>query len=251
MSRKKCIFKKDKFDFEEDVSSSRCFQLSSGVQLKEIPSNGEEYLLKVIKERAQYDSLLECDYEKLHQKLSKKGAPNFVEIVKAPAPVTLKPTIEWQNIQVADFSNVRMYINKMQARDLLPTAIKDVEKTKFRVKDWEVLFDNEEPTMTHVVGVSQAIIDDGLVKLTSRMDSVPPGHTIDRRTGQWIYTLLAVTRYPHVDDTTDKLRSLARKCLEIRSRINAEDENAKEAATPLNLFICLIGRYFEQKDLAD
>ncbi|CAB3240934.1 unnamed protein product [Arctia plantaginis] len=254
MAQKKCLFKKENSDYEEeDFFTSKCFQVRPHVQFKEVPTNGEEYLLKVIREREKYASVLQCDYidyKKLSKKVSKKGKSYFEEIANPAAPETIKPTAEWQNIQVADFSDIRKYIQQMQVKDLVPPTIKDICDRKRRVECWKSLF-NEEPTMTHVVGISQFMIDAGLDILTEQLGLVEAGQTVDRKTGQWIYTLLAVTRYPHLYDTTTKLRDLARKCLEIRSRINPEDENAKELAAPMNLFICLVARYFGQKDLAD
>lgn len=252
MASRKCVYKKNSLDYdEEEFFTSRCFEISSDVQLKEIPSNGEEYLLKVIEERSKYAPVLQCDYKKLRKKLTRNEEPYLKEAASPASPNPLKPTIEWQNIQIADFSDVRMYIQQMLVKKLLPTAIKDIELSKHRVKEWEPLFDNEEPTMSHVVGVSQSILDDGLDILIERLGSIKPDHTIDRRTGQWIYTILAVTRYPHLQDTSTKLRALARKCLKIRSQIHPETDNAQELAAPMNLFICLVARYFGQKDLAD
>lgn len=36
-----------------------------------------------------------------------------------------------------------------------------------------------------------------------------------------------------------------------RSHINIDHENAVELATPLNIFICIIAKYFGQHDLGD
>lgn len=85
----------------------------------------------------------------------------------------------------------------MVVKDLLPTAIKDIELSKDRVKDWEPLFDGEEPTMTHVVGVSQAILDEGLDILIERLETVKPGQTIDRKTGQLV--TIIVIELSHVE----------------------------------------------------
>lgn len=78
MAQKKCVFKKDNSDYEEeDFFTSKCFQVSPDVQFKEVPTNGEEYLLKVIKERENYATVLQCDYID-YKKLSKTVSNNRI-----------------------------------------------------------------------------------------------------------------------------------------------------------------------------
>ncbi|CAH2050628.1 unnamed protein product, partial [Iphiclides podalirius] len=100
-------------------------------------------------------------------------------------------------------------------------------------------------------GLRHTLYDRALEILTDIINEVKPGQTIDRKTGQWIYAFLACTRQPLLSDTTSILRNLARKCAEIRSHLNPEEEKSREAAAPLNVFICLVSRYFRQYDLAD
>lgn len=81
MAARKCVFKKADLDYdEEDFFTSRCFQVSPDVQLKDVPSNGEEYLLKVINERSKYAQVLQCDYKKLHKKLVNTKSAHYEEV---------------------------------------------------------------------------------------------------------------------------------------------------------------------------
>jgi len=66
--------------------------------------------------------------------------------------------------------------------------------------------------------------------------------------GPWIYSLLAVLQKPLTPDTCSTLRDLARLCAQLRSQL---DSASHPHLTPLNLFISLIARYFDQKDMAD
>lgn len=90
--------------------------------------------------------------------------------------------MEWQNLQVADFSDVRTYLQKLHVKDVVPPTIKDITDRKDREECWKSLF-NEEPTMTHVAGISQFMIDIGLDVLTEQLSLVKPGQTVDRKTG--------------------------------------------------------------------
>ncbi|XP_014883505.1 gem-associated protein 2 isoform X2 [Poecilia latipinna] len=66
--------------------------------------------------------------------------------------------------------------------------------------------------------------------------------------GRWLYALLACLEKPLLPEAHSSIRQLARRCAQLRSTMNSqEDENLPA----LNLLICLVARYFEQVDLAD
>lgn len=66
MSKNKLVCKLKDDDEDSDPLLSPCFQISPGVELKEVPTNGEEYLLQVKKEREKYSFVSKCnkDYSK-------------------------------------------------------------------------------------------------------------------------------------------------------------------------------------------
>jgi len=66
--------------------------------------------------------------------------------------------------------------------------------------------------------------------------------------GPWIYALLALLQKPLSPDTCSTLRDLARICSQLRSGL---DSASHPHLTPLNLFISIVARYFDQRDLAD
>ncbi|XP_045772737.1 gem-associated protein 2-like [Maniola jurtina] len=250
MSTNKCVYKSKGDDEDSDSLMAQCFPISSDVELKEFPTNGEEYLLKVIKEREKYAVVSKCNKD--YSKFARNQSQFVKELPHAKAPDNLKPTIEWQNIQVADFSDVRMDISRLlNKKSTWPKNMKKINIDNNTVVGWENYFKNNDPTLSYVIGVPQAHLDKGLEILIEMLDKVTPGETIDHIIGQWIYAFLACTRQPLVSDTISILRDLARKCAEIRSHLSPEDENSKVAAAPLNLFICLVSRYFGQYDLAD
>ncbi|CAH0405266.1 unnamed protein product [Chilo suppressalis] len=249
MSEDRCLYKCTD-DKEEDFLNSPCFKIGSGVQLKDVPTTGEEYLLKVMKERQNYSTITKCNKD--YSKYLKNQSCFVVELPHAKAPERLIPTIEWQNIQVADFSDVRMYISRLLAnKSLWPNNIEKVKIEENTVRGWKTFFLQREPTLTCVLGLPHILLDRGLEVLTEILAQVSHGDSIDHRTGQWIYAFLACTRQPLLSDTISILRNLARKCAEIRSHIKPDGENATFLAAPLNIFICIIARYFRQYDLAD
>ncbi|XP_068626611.1 gem-associated protein 2 [Battus philenor] len=251
MSKKKVVLKAKVLNNDDtDILMSPCFQITSNVELKDIPTTGEEYLLKVIKERENYSQVTKCD-----QDISKfaKNQSRFVkELPRAHVADNLKPTIEWQNIQVADFSDIRMYISRLLSKkSQWSGSVKTIQIEQDNLKGWKRFFEKNEPTLSCVLGLPHTLLDRALEILTDIIGDVQPGNTIDHKTGQWIYAFLACTRQPLLSDTTSILRNLARKCAEIRSHLNPDEEHSKEAVAPLNIFICLVSRYFRQFDLAD
>lgn len=98
-----------------------------------------------------------------------------------------KPTIEWQNIQIADFSELHMYVIRMaaQKKELLPSILQDMYNGFMHDGGilWENVFNSTEPTLSHVVGLTQCHVESGLVTILSLLQKVKPGESIDRRTG--------------------------------------------------------------------
>ncbi|XP_013197178.2 gem-associated protein 2 [Amyelois transitella] len=252
MPQNKCVFKNRCHDeeAESDVLMSPCFQISPDVELKDVPTSGEEYLLKVMQERQKCTTITKCNKD--YSKFAKNQSCFVKEEPHAQAPERLKPTIEWQNIQVADFSEVRMYVSRIQKkRSVWPNDVKSIVFEHNNPKGWKNFFDKNEPTLSCVLGLQYTLIDDGLENLIQIIKGTKPGHSIGYKIGQWIYAFLACIKQPLLSETISILRSLARRCAEIRSNLNQEDENVISDVAPLNIFICLVSRYFRQYDLAD
>ena len=66
--------------------------------------------------------------------------------------------------------------------------------------------------------------------------------------GRWLYALLVKLEKPLIPEMCSLLRNLARTCIKLRSQLPSPDN---PSLLQLNLFICLVGRYFDQTDLAD
>ncbi|KAM4898790.1 gem-associated protein 2 isoform 3-T3 [Sylvia borin] len=66
--------------------------------------------------------------------------------------------------------------------------------------------------------------------------------------GRWLYALLACLEKPLLPEAHSLIRQLARRCSQVRA---LEESKNEEQISALNLIICLVSRYFDQRDLAD
>ena len=70
--------------------------------------------------------------------------------------------------------------------------------------------------------------------------------------GPWLYSLLVRLKKPLTQDISSVLRDLVLFCSRQRRRIAASEmEDKDENIAALNLFICLVAKYFGQGDLED
>ncbi|XP_017883376.1 gem-associated protein 2 isoform X2 [Ceratina calcarata] len=172
------------------------------------------------------------------------------------APPWLGPTLEWQLYQVSDFSNVRMYIS--QLKNEIHTLKRKWRPPKIDLPDiddengWIQLCSSDEkgndkisPTLNTIFCLNQPMVERTLEFLVEHLESsTEMGHKL----GQWIYALLAVVELPLTPETCSCLRSLARTCSVMRAKSKTLQVHEIGA---INLFICLVARYFRQLDLAD
>jgi len=100
------------------------------------------------------------------------------------------------------------------------------------------------PLMSVVMYLTQPMVEKVLLHHLNFINA--RGYHVQQ--GPWIYALLALLQKPLTPDTCSTLRDLARLCAQLRSQL---DSATHPHLTPLNLFISLIARYFDQKDMAD
>ncbi|XP_061709298.1 gem-associated protein 2 isoform X2 [Cydia pomonella] len=235
----------DKKKIDHDELITKCFEIGSDVEMKEIPLTGEEYLLKVMTERANVAAVTVCDKD--ITQYAKNQSLFFKEPPGAKiAPDKLKTTIEWQKIQIADFAQVRtsmaMIKTNLLEKGIGKKRVKPIVIQDQSLEGWKVFFVDHDSTITCMLGFSPEQLHTGLEMLTEILKEVPPGDTIDHKIGQWIYAFLACSRHPLLSETVSLLRDLARTCAEIRSNIDQEEEDAYMKAAPMNLFICIVAR---------
>lgn len=203
-------------------------------------------------------------------------------------PVGAAPTLEWQMQAVNEFSKLRMKVTTVRAK-LEKLALSDDEDyTKFPATADSMWWRNyclgsrknanvplRTPSTTSSDSSAQ---ENGDVHQSAKADvpQVDEAHKpfvrdicmlsqeqmhkllkylnqwigtlgFSDQIGVWIYSLLACIDKPLVSDIVSTLRTLSRTCSEARSKISPEDALFKA----LNLIICIVGRYYEQLDIAD
>jgi len=215
------------------------------------PSSGEEYIKRVVIEARQYADVVVADLDPS----SMKPTRAYVEILAGcvQAPASLKPTIEWQQYQVRDFSDVRLYVKRLKdeiqigKRKWRPpdSHLPDIDDQKAWINFCLGGEKRIEPTLNTLFCFSQSNVEQVLEYLIQYVETEK---RIEEKIGQWIYALFVILEQPLQPDTCSCLRSLARACSVIRA--DSRELDTQELGA-LNLFICLVARYFHQLDLAD
>uniref|UniRef100_A0AAR5QHK4 Gem-associated protein 2 n=1 Tax=Dendroctonus ponderosae TaxID=77166 RepID=A0AAR5QHK4_DENPD len=203
-----------------------------------IPQTGEEYLHHVIYERTNKCRkwvTAEGDFTKY-----KKNQTVHVTI-ETESPKALEkfcPSKSWQDNALQDYIQLRTFLSNTQQPNPTDQSIckksfwKSIEKTR--------------PSFSEITQYSQAAKILMLAEITKYLENV---RIVSETVGVWIYAILALLEKPLSPDCCYKLRQFAKKCIELRAALKEEDEVS--LANPLNLFICVIARFFNQLDLAD
>ncbi|KAL7305979.1 hypothetical protein TKK_0001449 [Trichogramma kaykai] len=222
------------------------------LDLSSLPATGEEYIKRVIYEARNCDDVA---YAKIDDSRFKKPTLNvkpLPECIKAPD--CMGPTQEWQNHQISEFSQIRMEIaqfrdeikNKKKRRLLCKVKLPDISDQEGWIKVCTTTNENYiEPLLSIILSINQPSIEQVLEYLVNYLEKQ---ELIQAELGRWLYALLSALELPLNPDMCSCLRSLARYCASMRAKLESTKIND---VVSLNLFICLVARYFRQLDLAD
>lgn len=108
---------------------------------------------------------------------------------------------------------------------------------------------NEIPIFSEITKYSQSAKIRMLQIISKHLDSMQLGESLGDNMGTWIYAILTLLEKPLSPSCCHTIREFAKRCSVVRS--NLPDTVEESAYTPLNLYICLIAKYFHQLDLAD
>ncbi|XP_078731119.1 gem-associated protein 2 [Lampetra fluviatilis] len=249
------------------------------------PVTPAEYLNRVRLEAARCPevAVANIDPEKLKQKQPVKVSNPCGCL---PAPRGFAPSVEWQMQQQAAFSAMRQKISRNKARRTFLKLHSDIKMPEVEDEEGWKRFclgerryssraqsepppaaattaasvnnnpaDSEEldldflkigtPPLLSVVGnLGQATLIVVLEYLTVWFEE----RGFSEELGRWIYALLACIEKPLLPEAHSLLRQIARNCASLRASLESPEDSRLSA---LNLLICLVARYFEQKDLAD
>ncbi|KAL2711545.1 gem-associated protein 2 [Vespula squamosa] len=229
--------------------------IDEDIDLKQPPISGRDYIKRVVMEAQQCADVVVAD---INIKCLKKPTIDVEHLAGCvEAPPCLAPTTEWQECRLVNFTDLKLYV--IQIQDKIRTS-----KCKWKSQETQlpniddqrgwITYCSEEcsnenethsPTLTTLLRMKQPLIEQVLEYL---VEYVQTQGKIEYKIGQWLYALLVVLDLPLNPDTCSCLRSLARACSVIRANSKKLEEHEIGA---LNLFICLVARYYRQVDLAD
>ncbi|KAK0166833.1 hypothetical protein PV327_004315 [Microctonus hyperodae] len=223
------------------------------------PLSGEDYIKRVVIEAQRCDDVVVVEIDKDKLKKQTYDIKTLAGCVKAPAE--LSPTLEWQQCQIADFSDVRLHIERLKIEREKSPGWKSTLITLpciddqigwmdfcFGSKDREV--NAHPPTLDVILSMNQPLIEQVLEYF---VEEIEKKISVDIKLGQWLYSLLSVLELPLNPDICSCLRTLARACSKVRANlaISSTISDDDRTVATLNLFVCLVARYFRQLDLAD
>ncbi|XP_044022504.1 gem-associated protein 2 isoform X4 [Siniperca chuatsi] len=223
-----------KSDVEELMPRLLPVEFGAGTEVLDLngpPRNPREYLRQVQLEASLCPEVVVAQIDP--KKLKKKQTVNASVAGCHAAPVGFSPSLSWQQQQVSNFSDVRQNITKNR-------------------KHWssQTLDDNVlMPKQTDEEGWKRFCLGETVYLGTSSCQTdAKPEPALDYSKGCWLYALLACLEKPLLPEAHSSIRQLARRCAQIRSKLESQED---EHLPALNLLICLVARYFEQNDLAD
>uniref|UniRef100_A0A6J0UUF5 Gem-associated protein 2 n=1 Tax=Pogona vitticeps TaxID=103695 RepID=A0A6J0UUF5_9SAUR len=209
------------------------------------PRTPQEYLKRVQIEAAKCPDVVVAQIDP--KKLKKKQTVNISLSGCQPAPEGYSPTMKWQRQQVAHFSAIRQSVNKhrnhwksqqLDSNVAIPRPEDEEGWKKFCLGEKLYLDTTVQEPSDENNGIDYVQIGfPPLLSIVSRMNQ-----------GRWLYALLACLEKPLLPEAHSLIRQLARRCSEVRV---LEENKSEEKVSALNLLICLVGRYFDQHDLAD
>ncbi|CAF1002482.1 unnamed protein product [Brachionus calyciflorus] len=218
------------------------------------PITGEDYLSRVRIE-ATKDSIViarNIDLEKFEKN---RTFQYFQSDVNQEERKEFKASREWQCEKSAEFSQLRDKVRKEKDNFLRNNP---VDKKKLYLsslkskKDWYTFCYGKKAKKTESTTETEVVEHghDPCLSLLYRMDQNSVVNLFDYHV-EWIVSYgysKKMAKKPLLPETHSSLRDLARECIKIRSQIMDPND---EKLTELNLFISLIGCYFEQRDLVD
>ena len=239
------------------------------------PQDGMAYLRQVMKERKRVPDTVTVEYAGPAKTAKMSGGGRDRE--KEAAPPGWAPGSAWQREQMAEFSSVRLRVARhaQLARDTgeagrgvhnVPDKRNEAlwchlmvggevwRQVKHSREDPEDGSEarpevtGEEPRLNFLVSVPVHVCAQVLQYLLSWL-AVTGWRS---QYGPWLYSLLVRLEKPLDPDVGSSLRDLVLLCArERKSLATSGEENKEETIAALNLFICLVAKYFGQGDLED
>lgn len=239
------------------------------MDLSVTPRNPQEYLRQVQLEASMCPEVVVAQIDP--KKFKKKQTVNASVAHCPAAPVGFSPSLNWQQLQVSNFSEVRQSITKNRRHWSSQNLDDNVQMPKLTDEEgWKRFCLGEKVYLDSSVCHTDADAEPALdynklgfppfLSIVSRLNQSTVLMVLDiliswfeeqeftPQLGRWLYALLACLEKPLLPEAHSSIRQLARRCAFLRSMLTSEED---ERLPALNLLICLVARYFEQNDLAD
>ncbi|VDH92191.1 Hypothetical predicted protein [Mytilus galloprovincialis] len=187
-----------------------------------------------------------------------------------PAPKGFAPDLEWQRTQIADFAEFRQSYARQKALRKKNKSLKienvplanDVEgwcrlcfgrlqppgSVPHEIKENESENGTDRQGTLPLLSIMMAMDQPAVIKVLEYHINWFEATGFSDKQGSWFYSLLVCLEKPLSPEACSTLRTLARSCSNLRASLEHSDD---PQLSPLNLFICIVARYFDQIDLAD
>ncbi|XP_052091948.1 gem-associated protein 2-like [Mytilus californianus] len=234
------------------------------------PTTGNEYLRRVRREANDCPKVVVADIDT--SIFTNKQTVNVRHDTRGchPAPKGFAPDLEWQRTQIADFAEFRQSYARQKALRKKNKSLK-IENVPLAndVEGWcrlcfgrlqppgsvpHEIKENESDNCTDrqgtlpLLSIMMAMDQPAVIKVLEYHINWFEATGFSDKQGSWFYSLLVCLEKPLSPEACSTLRTLARSCSNLRASLENSDD---PRLAPLNLFICIVARYFDQIDLAD
>ncbi|XP_020246856.1 uncharacterized protein LOC109824636 isoform X2 [Asparagus officinalis] len=199
------------------------------------PEDGWEYLRRVRWESAHIPKVkvVKLNSSKLTSEQT-AYMPSIPEITKCPQ--NLLPLKDWENVFLADFSELRQEIS------VLESSYNELDKPTPTKQSYSLQqLKKSTPTLTTILGmdaISRA------ATLRNSISSLETADVLSRDDCLWLFALCAAVDTPLHADTCASLRCLLRKC----SSLMALKSEPDEEVAMWSILVTIAGKYFGQLD---
>lgn len=151
------------------------------------------------------------------------------------------PSKEWQNKKVTHFKEFWYYLH---------TIMGDGQSvTTFDEETFIHTAETEQPVLSKVAVLAQSAKIKMLELLTKCISNIKTSEDFKDNVGMWIFAVLAALDIPLSPSDCFVMREFCKRCLLTRS--NLADSGDTTCIKALNFFVCIVGRFYNQLDLAD
>uniref|UniRef100_A0A3Q3W2N9 Gem-associated protein 2 n=1 Tax=Mola mola TaxID=94237 RepID=A0A3Q3W2N9_MOLML len=223
------------------------------------PRNPREYLRQVQLEASLCPEVVVAQIDP--KKLKKKQTVNASVAGCHAAPVGFSPSLIWQQQQVGNFSDVRQSITKNRNHWSTQTLDDNVQMPKLTdAEGWKRFCLGEmvclgtsscptdaelEPAIDYnklgfppFLSIVSRLNQSTVLMVLEILISWFEEHNFVPQLGCWLYSLLACLEKPLLPEAHSSIRQLARRCAQLRSTLENEED---EKLPALNLLIFCIG----------